>query len=70
MNKKSFEVLKLLSDSISSYEAVVWLGTPHQKLDGRTPHDMMKRNNTERVRAVLVEYIKESKLKRKKRSSK
>ena len=70
MNHKSFQVLQMLSDSVPPYDAVTWLGTPNKELDGHTPHDMIKRNRTERVRAVAERYIKECRLKKKKRSSK
>ena len=70
MNKKTFQVLSLLSESVPPYEAVTWLGAPNPELDGKTPYEMIKRNRIERVRAVAERYIKEVRLKKKRRSCK
>jgi len=70
VNKKSFQILQVLSESLTGYEATTWLATPQKKFQGRTPYELIKTNQTERVYAEAYKYIKEVKQKKKRRSSK
>jgi hypothetical protein len=66
---KDFQVMEYLSKNMSPYESVTWLACPHDKLDKRTPHDMMQGGRAERVYSVLYQDVKKLKaLKRKRRS--
>ena len=69
MNKKAFQILELLSQSLPGYEATTWLATPMKELDGRSPYEMIKRNRPERVYALAYEHIKKTKSKKKGRSN-
>ena len=70
MKRKTLQILQMLSDSLPSYEATSWLGTPNKAFQGRTPYELIKLNQAERVRAEAHKYIKAYKLKKKGRSSK
>ena len=67
-SKKDFQVMNYLSENLNSYEAVTWLATPHPKLDGKSPFEMMKQKGSVRVHSALVADVKILKSKRKKRS--
>jgi len=69
MNKKAFQILELLSQSLPGYEATTWLATPQKALDGLSPYEMIKKNRLERVHASALEYIKKTKSKKKGRSN-
>ncbi len=70
MQKKTFQILEMLSDSLPSYEATTWLGTPLKKFQGRTPYELIKLGQIERVHAEAHRHIKRVKAKKKPRSSK
>ena len=67
MNHKAFQVLQILSESLSGYEATTWLATPLDKFQGRTPYDLIKLGQTERVYSEAYQYIKAQKEKKKRR---
>ena len=68
MKKKDLQILQHLSDNLTPYESVSWLGSPHVKLAGKSPYDMIKAGRGIRVYSVLHEDIKILKAKKKKRS--
>ena len=70
MNNKDFNTMELLSKSLPPYEAVTWLGTPNEKLDNKTPYEMMKKGRSARVYQTAYDYIKLAKEKKKRRSGK
>ena len=70
MNKKTFQILEILSNSLPSYAATSWLGTPLKVFQGRTPYELIKLGQSERVYAEAYKYIKSYKLKKNGRSSK
>ena len=70
MQKKTFQILELLSKSLPGYEATTWLSTPLKELDGHTPYEMIKKNRPERVYALAYNHIKNIKLKKNARKHK
>jgi hypothetical protein len=70
MNLKTFQILQVLSESLPSYIATTWLGTPIEKFNNRTPYELIKLGQAERVYAEAQIYIKSYKRKKNKRSSK
>lgn len=70
VNKKSFQILQILSESLTGYEATTWLATPQAQFQGRTPYELIRLNQIERVYAAAYKHIKEVKAKKKRRSSK
>lgn len=70
MNLKTFQILQVLSESLPSYIATTWLGTPIEKFNNRTPYELIKLGQSERVYAEAQIYIKSYKRKKNKRSSK
>lgn len=70
MNRRTFQILQILSESLPAYIATNWLGTPLEKFQGRTPYELIKTGQVERVHAEAYQYIKSYKQKRKGRSSK
>jgi len=70
MNSKAFQVLQILSESLSGYESTTWLATPNKAFQNRTPYELIKLNQIERVYAEAYKYIKEVKEKKKRRSRK
>ena len=70
MNKKAFQILEMISNSMPTYDSAVWLAAPNANLDGYSPYEMIKRNRAERVRMEAERYIKELKNKKKRRSRK
>jgi uncharacterized protein (DUF2384 family) len=70
MKKKTFQILQILSESMPNYEATTWLGTPLKSFQGRTPYDLIKLGQAERVHAEAQKHIKQLRKKKKPRSSK
>jgi hypothetical protein len=57
-----------LGETLTPYEAVVWLGTPNKRLDNKTPYEMMKEKKSIRVHGVMIDDMKIVKAKKKRRS--
>ena len=70
MKHKTFQILQMLSEAMPNYEATTWLGTPIKAFQGRTPYDLIKLGQAERVHAEALKHIKELRKKKKSRSRK
>tara|TARA_A200000159_G_C7327671_1_gene341663 strand:- start:944 stop:1156 length:213 start_codon:yes stop_codon:yes gene_type:complete len=70
MDKKAFQILQMISDHMPTYESALWLATPNPQLDGKSPYEMIKKSRPERVRVEAERYIKELKIKKKRRGRK
>ncbi|MBD36293.1 MAG: hypothetical protein CL512_05945 [Actinobacteria bacterium] len=61
----SRNILEYLSKNLNGYESTCWLKTENEKLDGRSPAELMLEKEVKAVEKILNEEVARIKSKRK-----
>lgn len=61
----SRNILEYLSKNLNGYESTCWLKTENEKLDGKSPADLMLDKQNKAVEEILNEEVARIKRKRK-----